>query len=273
MANAGCPIPAGTPFPDYQSRLKLERQGVKSAQEHILIFADAARTRQVWLWVKRDASSPSRSRQETFNAGDTGERLVQRLQHLAVEFEEEKIPSLFFTVKALTACRLEDICSLRSDQLRDGRIVFPASATKNRSERSAVLPEGVFKELVRYAGPMWLWEQYPAELRAPIRRKGNPCHRLNPEFAPRRLYLWVVALMQEYQKQTGKNLSSHDYRKAACTRAAEQDVHPKRAAVAFDVTPETMMKYYTATEKKQTADEVLGGLAGRLLPKKKPRAE
>ena len=46
-------------------------------------------------------------------------------------------------------------------------------------------------------------------------------------------------------------------------------MHPKQAAVAFDVTPETMMKYYTATEKKQTADKVLGGLAGKLLPRKK----
>jgi hypothetical protein len=43
-------------------------------------------------------------------------------------------------------------------------------------------------------------------------------------------------------------------------------VHPKRAAVAFDVTAKTMMKYYTATEKKATADEVLSGLASKLLP-------
>jgi len=33
------------------------------------------------------------------------------------------------------------------------------------------------------------------------------------------------------------------------------------------------MRYYTATEKKQTADEVLGGLQGRLLPKKKTDPE
>jgi hypothetical protein len=52
-------------------------------------------------------------------------------------------------------------------------------------------------------------------------------------------------------------------------RAAERNVHPKRAAVAFDVTTETMMKYYTATEKKQTADEVLGDLADDLPPTRK----
>jgi hypothetical protein len=31
-----------------------------------------------------------------------------------------------------------------------------------------------------------------------------------------------------------------------------------------------MMKYHTATEKKATADQVLGDLAGDLLPKKGP---
>lgn len=73
--------------------------------------------------------------------------------------------------------------------------------------------------------------------------------------------------MQDYQKETGRDLSSHDFRRAAFTRAAEDDIHPKRAAVAFDVTPETMMRYYTATEKKRTADDVLGSLASRLVPK------
>ena len=35
----------------------------------------------------------------------------------------------------------------------------------------------------------------------------------------------------------------------------------------FDVTPETMLRYYRPTEKKRTADEVLGELAADLLPK------
>ena len=181
-----------------------------------------------------------------------------------------RMPALFFTVKALTGCRLADLCSLKSAQLQDGRVVFPADATKNRSERYAVLPADVYAELLAYRGPTWIWERYPAELKAVIVKKGTPTHRLNPTFAPLRLYYWVVAMMQDYQKKTGRDLSSHDFRKAAFTRAAEADVHPKRAAVAFDVTPETMLKYYTATEKKATADEVLGGLAARLVPKKKP---
>jgi integrase len=185
---------------------------------------------------------------------------------LGKRFPEWAMPRLFFTVKALTACRLDDLCRLRAKQLRDGRLVFSADVTKNRSERYASLPADVYGALDAYKGKTYLWERYPVELIAVNRTKGFPVHRQNPVFDPRRLYLWVVQLMQVYQKETGRDLSSHDFRRAAFTRAAEKDIHPKRAAVAFDVTTETMLKYYTATEKKRTADEVLTDLADDLVP-------
>lgn len=185
---------------------------------------------------------------------------------LIERFPDWRMPVLFFSVKALTACRLQDICELRSDQLRDGRLIFTAGSTKNRSERYAVLPPETYAELTAYKGETYLWEHYPAELKDANKKLGAPTHRQSEEFSPRRLYLWVLQLMGKYQEATGCHLSSHDFRRAAFTRAAEDDVHPKRAAVAFDVTAETMMKYYTAAEKKQTADEILGSLASKLLP-------
>ena len=110
-----------------------------------------------------------------------------------------------------------------------------------------------------------LWERYPAELIEANQANGWPVHRQKAEFTPQRLYLWVLQLMGNYQRETGRKLCSHDFRRAAFTRSAEENVHPKRAAAAFDVTPETMLRYYTATEKKKTSDEVLGQLAGKLL--------
>jgi integrase len=184
-----------------------------------------------------------------------------------------RMPQMFFSVKALTACRLDDLCNLRSGQLQDGRLVFAADQTKNRSERYAPLPTDLYAELDAYKGETFLWERYPAELIAVNKAKGFPTHRQNPEFSPRRFYLWVTQIMQDYQRASGRDLSSHDFRKAAFTRAAEEDVHPKRAATAFDVTAETMLRYYTGTEKKRTADEVLGGQADRLLPKRPPEAK
>jgi integrase len=181
------------------------------------------------------------------------------------------MPRLFFSVKALTGCRLEDVCSIRSSQLQDGRIVFAADQTKNRSERYAPMPAELYAELVAYKGPTYLWERYPAELIEANKAKGWPVHRQKAEFTPHRLSLWVLQIMGNYHRETGQTLRTHDFRRAAFTRAAEEGYHPKLAASAFDVTPETMLRYYTATEKKKNSDEVLGGLAAKLLPK--PKAE
>jgi hypothetical protein len=70
----------------------------------------------------------------------------------------------------------------------------------------------------------------------------------------------------------GRHPSSNAFRRAAFTQSAEEDVHTKRvdvywkrAAVAFDVTAETMMKYYSAAEKQQTTDDVLGTMGSELL--------
>ena len=188
-------------------------------------------------------------------------------------YPDWEMPRLFFSVKAATACRLEDVCSLRSDQLRDGRLVFAADITKNRSERYAILPADVYAALDAYKGETYLWERYPAELVAANKAKGWPTHRQKAEFTPERLYLWVLQLMGNYHRETGHTLRTHDFRRAAFTRAAEEDIHPKRAAAAFDVTAETMLRYYTATEKKKTSDEVLGSLADKLLPKRKSGEE
>jgi integrase len=82
------------------------------------------------------------------------------------------MPRLFFSSKAATACRLEDVCSLRSEQLQDGRLVFAADITKNRSERDAILPADVYAALDAYKGETYLWERYPAERIAANKAKG-----------------------------------------------------------------------------------------------------
>ena len=99
-----------------------------------------------------------------------------------------RMPHLFFTVKAVTGCRLEDICNLRSDQLKEGRLVFKADQTKNRSERYAILPAEVYAELDAYKGKMYLWERYPAELKQYVR--GTSKHQVYPEvFVEATLYV------------------------------------------------------------------------------------
>jgi hypothetical protein len=54
----------------------------------------------------------------------------------------------------------------------------------------------------------------------------------------------------------------------ASSSSSRAVIHPKRVAGAFDVTAATMLRYYTATEKKRTADEVLGELQEELMLRK-----
>lgn len=50
-----CTSSPGAQVPDYATRRLIEKQVGKSAFEHLIIFADSARTTQIWQWVARHA--------------------------------------------------------------------------------------------------------------------------------------------------------------------------------------------------------------------------
>ena len=76
-------------IPDYPLRRKIETQITKRAFEHLVIFVDAARTQQVWQWVKRQAGKPTVCREHRFTAGQTGQPLLQRLDSFLFTLEDE----------------------------------------------------------------------------------------------------------------------------------------------------------------------------------------
>ena len=82
------PAPSGA-IPDAPTRRKMEKQAARSVHEHIIIYVDAAKTTQVWQWVKRDAGKPDRAREYTLHAGQSGEPLIQRLRSITFALEEE----------------------------------------------------------------------------------------------------------------------------------------------------------------------------------------
>jgi hypothetical protein len=85
-----CPAPAADAFPDYALRRKIERQTAKLAHEHLIIFTDPARTVQTWQWVRREPGRPLACREHTFQKGQPGDSLIQKLQYLAFDLEEEE---------------------------------------------------------------------------------------------------------------------------------------------------------------------------------------
>ena len=82
-------MPIGA-LPDYNLRRKIERQVAKSAHEHFLIFTDAAKTSQIWQWVRREPGKPTAAREHRFDRGQSGEALIQKLKNVAFELAEEE---------------------------------------------------------------------------------------------------------------------------------------------------------------------------------------
>jgi len=198
----------------------------------------------------------------------TDEQLKEFFAYLTEFYQGWEFPMLFFSIKAFTGCRLADISGLESEQVRDGSIVFPADQTKGRKERKVPLPEGLYAALQKYAGETYLWERYTTELKTVLEKKSYPTHQLNNEFAPERLYDWVLNLFKSYRKTKPKSgpLNSHQFRARAFTKAWEGGVNPKAASIAFGCNQDTLLKHYVALDEQKTTDDVFEQIGKNILP-------
>ena len=71
-------------------RKKLEAAVTPLAAEHLLIFLDQAKTRQVWLWTSRLPSKPIRRRELNWEKGRSNELLLQKVISIAFTLDEEE---------------------------------------------------------------------------------------------------------------------------------------------------------------------------------------
>ncbi|MBP7825458.1 MAG: Eco57I restriction-modification methylase domain-containing protein [Verrucomicrobia bacterium] len=86
--------PDGERLPDYALRRKIEQQITRTAHEHLIIFTDAARTTQIWQWVKREPGKPTACREHTLYRNQSGEALIQKLENIAFTLAEEETLTL-----------------------------------------------------------------------------------------------------------------------------------------------------------------------------------
>lgn len=173
-------------------------------------------------------------------------------------FGEWAFPKLFLSTKAYTGCRLMDLCSLTSGQLRNERLIFPADLTKGREERRVPVPKDLYGSLNAFKGEMWLWENYLPGLKEAITAKGWPTHQLKDEFSPQRLYFWVETLFSDYRKAFPKRpvLTSHMFRKRAFTLAWEAGIDMRQASIAYGCNVDTLMKHYVSMDRQAVTDDV-----------------
>ena len=76
-------------IPPQGIRRQIETQVAKINYEHLIVFADAAETRQVWQWVKRESGKLPAVRELRYDKGQSGTALLQRLRGIAFTLEEE----------------------------------------------------------------------------------------------------------------------------------------------------------------------------------------
>lgn len=77
-------------IPEYSTRVKLDKLIAKDHFEHLIIFADQSRGRQVWQWMRRESGKPNAIRAYNYSTSQTGELLLQKLEHLVITLEDEE---------------------------------------------------------------------------------------------------------------------------------------------------------------------------------------
>ena len=84
-----CEAPGGG-LPDHATRLKLDRKLSETSFEHLIVFSTGDRSRQSWMWVRREPNKPLAARTHEYHRGQPGDSLLQKLQLLYVSLEEEE---------------------------------------------------------------------------------------------------------------------------------------------------------------------------------------
>ncbi len=74
-------------LPARSVRVKLDRE--LDSKSHLLVFGDEAQQGQVWMWVRRELGKPLAPRFAQYQVGQSAERLLQKLDTLAIDFAEE----------------------------------------------------------------------------------------------------------------------------------------------------------------------------------------
>ncbi|MBD1944849.1 Eco57I restriction-modification methylase domain-containing protein [Coleofasciculus sp. FACHB-712] len=76
-------------IPNSVTRTKIHKEVSRYSLENVLIYIDQGETEQVWQWVRRDPGKPQANRFHQFHKSQSGDALLQKLEALAVAFDEE----------------------------------------------------------------------------------------------------------------------------------------------------------------------------------------
>lgn len=190
--------------------------------------------------------------------------LVDFFQYVKGRYPNWDLPILFLKTKCFLGCRLNDLCTVRTNQLKNDAIEFNGDQTKDRGDRRVVLPENLYRALDALKGKEYLWEKYTEQYRDRL-NDGKWYCKVKPSFAPKTLYSFIQNLFKDFQRATGKKLNSHMLRKRAITKLYKEKVRVEEAAERIGMDVKTLLRYYLDMKKIDSSDK-LSKMADTLIP-------
>ena len=97
-----CVPDSNNTIPDKETRKKIQRQVTKLFQEHIIIYYDASKTKQIWQTPIRRPNFPIKTSEITVIAGKDPELLYQRASGLFFTLDEEETITIVDVTKRVT---------------------------------------------------------------------------------------------------------------------------------------------------------------------------
>ncbi len=182
----------------------------------------------------------------------------------------ERLDSLL-KLKLLSGCRTADICQLKSDQLRNGQLVFDPSQTKTKTGRTVPLPEDLFNTLQRLAGPEWMWDGWNDDV-----RKFRPSKNKVPDqFQASTVYCVLANIFREYSDNhpSQPRLAPHAFRRRAITVMVTETQSVDLTAQALGVNPLTARTYYLDAQRAFNTADAFKIATEKLLPKNPPKGD
>ena len=195
----------------------------------------------------------------------TADEHGQFLAWLAKGWPEWRLPLLFLEVKATIGCRIFELSSLPTANLEEGRVMFEATTAKGRKTRRCKLPAVLYEELRSVAGPNYVWEKFPEQLREVYIQRGRPnIAKCVGDFDPKRTINWFQDRLVEYRRANPKarRYKLHNLRGTAMSKAKQNGVAYDAAAIAFGCHPETMRAHYVRLDETAIADAVMDSIHG-----------
>ena len=159
-------------------------------------------------------------------------------------------------LKAVSASRTADLCQLKTDQLRAGRLAFTADIVKTKEERSLPLPPDLFETLRGVAGPVWLWE---GDFYAGIRLYRPSKNVLPKSFNWKTVYFVVNNVFREFSEAHPDHppLTPHAFRRRAITLTVQATGSVDAAAAAIGVHAQTARAHYLDATRAFDTDATL----------------